>query len=408
LGYLAFFFTQALPGIYIGLVFSEFLVSLGYFLYLTGILQFKEKRVRVFVLWGIPLLQLALCTFFFFIFPLAEVRIFIESIVLIIFSVLAILEMVAPVRKEYRSIYRIGVIIYVTLGLLMIVRAILTLVQSPVLSFDANDMNIWIYFFSSFIQILIAFTFILLAFIKISIILKVQISTKNKLFSIMAHDLKGPLSTIYSFFEFLKFKEDKDEMKVQTYLKDIEKLSASSLYLIENIAEWSHSQKEEFIAEKVSFKLKEVVVETINLSSVQAQQKDIEIINQVAEETVIFADRMMLTTIFRNLISNAVKFTSKTGKITISSLTNNIFTSIVIQDTGIGMEQARIDSILHDKFIESGRRTFGEKGTGLGLKICIEFTYKQNGKISIKSKLNEGTIIQIDLPNKLGFTFLES
>jgi signal transduction histidine kinase len=390
------------PGIneYIGLVLSAFLVSLGYFLYLMGILHFKEKRIPVYLLWGIPLLQLGLCSVFFFIFPSSKVLIFIESIVLFIFSILALFEMLAPSRIEYRLPYRLGAIAYITLGLLMIVRAILVVTQSPVSESAANDVNIWIYFFSSFIQILIAFTFILMVFIKISATLKVQISTKNKLFNILAHDLKGPLSTIYSFFEFLKIKGDKDETQVQHYLKDIEKLSESSLYLIENIAEWSQSQKEGFTVEKVSFKLKEIVVKTINLLLMQAQMKDIEIIDQVDEETIIFADRMMLTTTLRNLMSNAIKFTPKSGKITISDTTNSMGCSIIVQDTGIGMEQAKINSILHEEFIESKRGTAGETGTGLGLRICVEFTYKQNGKISIKSNLNAGTIIQVQLPNK--------
>jgi two-component system, sensor histidine kinase and response regulator len=389
------------PGItkYIGLVFSEFLISLGYFLYLMGILQFKEKRIPVYLLWGIPLLQLALCSFFFFLLPSSNVLIFIESIVLLTFSILALFEMLAPLRNEYRLPCRLGVVAYITFGLLMIVRAILVVIQSPASEPAENDMNVWIYFFSNFIQILIAFTFILLVFIKISSTLKVQIATKNKLFNILAHDLKGPLSTIYSFFEFLKIKGDKDEAQVKLYLKEIEKLSESSLHLIENIAEWSHSQKDKFIVEKASFKLKEVVTKTINLLSMQAQLKDIEIIDQVNEETIIFADRMMLTTTIRNIISNAIKFTPKSGKITISDIASNTSCSIIIQDTGVGMDQAKIDSILNEEFVESNRGTTGETGTGLGLRICFDFTDKQNGKISIRSNLNIGTTIQVQLPN---------
>jgi two-component system, sensor histidine kinase and response regulator len=389
------------PGItkYVGLVFSEFLVSLGYFLYLMGILQFKEKRFPVYLLWGIPLLQLILCSFFFLLFPSPNVLIFIESAVLFTFSIWALFEMLAPSKNEYRLPFRLGVIAYITFGLLMIVRAILAVVPSTTPEPVENDVNVWIFFFSNFIQILIAFTFILMVFNKISSSLRVQVSTKNKLFNILAHDLKGPLSTIYSFFEFLKIKEDKNDAQVKLYLKEIEKLSESSLHLIENIAEWSQSQKEKFVVEKVSFKLKEVVVKTISLLSMQAQIKDIEIIDQVNEEAIIFADRMMLTTTIRNLISNAIKFTPKSGKITISDISNNSGCTIIIQDTGIGMDQTKIDSILNEEFIESNRGTAGETGTGLGLRICFDFTDKQNGKISIKSNLNVGTTIQIHLPN---------
>ena len=399
IGCLGYFFNLEKPQ-FIGEVLSEFVVALGYFFFLKGIQHFRGEKLNAYILWGIPVLQLILCSIFYFAIQSAPIRVFIESIVLLSFSVLAIIEIKKPAHKEYSAINQIQLIAFSTLGLLMLIRGVLSITNPSNIESDSNDMNIWIYFFTSYIQLIILFCFILLVFVNISMNLNVQIASKNKLFNILAHDLKGPLSTIYSFFEFLKFNENKDEEQTNRFLKDIEKLSESSLYLIENIAEWSQSQKEGFKAEKVTIKLKDIVNETLDLLSPQAQLKEIDLIDQIDQNTVVFADRAMLKTIFRNIISNSIKFSPKKGTITLACTKDMNSSTILFQDSGIGMSQDKIEAMMQDRFVESTMGTAGETGTGLGLKICNEFTQKQQGKLVIENGSMGGTIIKVSLPNK--------
>jgi signal transduction histidine kinase len=130
----------------------------------------------------------------------------------------------------------------------------------------------------------------------------------------------------------------------------------------------------------------------------QARNKNIEIINNIPSVLVLSIDKDMITTVFRNLISNAIKFTPNDGKIFLNATHNHQIVEIVIKDTGIGMSNESISKLFQIKHKQNQLGTNNEKGTGLGLIICKEFIEKHNGEIEVESTLGEGTSFTIKLP----------
>ncbi|MCK9279343.1 MAG: ATP-binding protein [Melioribacteraceae bacterium] len=225
--------------------------------------------------------------------------------------------------------------------------------------------------------------------------------TKDKFFSIIAHDLKNPFITIIGFSDLLitEYYDFTDEEKIH-YLQEMKKSAHLSHNLLQNLLQWSRSQTGhlEFIPCPIS--LYALVSENIQLLGKSADKKGVKLSTDISNELIVFADEDMLNTILRNLISNAIKFSSKEDTITISAFETNDSVGIDIADTGTGMEQSRVESLFKLEETKSTAGTDSESGTGLGLLICKEFVEKHNGKISVTSQLGKGTTFRITLPKK--------
>ena len=155
----------------------------------------------------------------------------------------------------------------------------------------------------------------------------------------------------------------------------------------------------EFLPEKLN--LKTVVSGTIAGNEGMANKKEIQLLNSVADNEIIFADKNMIDTILRNLISNAIKFTSKNGKVIVSTEKpkDNDFIEISVSDSGVGIPENKIDNLFRiDKNISS-IGTDNEEGTGLGLILCKEFVEKHGGKICVESEIGKGSEFIISLPS---------
>jgi PAS domain S-box-containing protein len=207
-------------------------------------------------------------------------------------------------------------------------------------------------------------------------------TTKDKFFSIISHDLRNPLSAIYNFSELII--DDLEEAKfdkVYDYCNVIKQTSQQTLNLLTNLLDWSRIQSGKISFEAKDLQLLQTVQKTIDLLDANLRQKKIDIFIQISEKVNVFADETMLKTIFRNLISNAIKFSNSNDKITITGTQEGNDIIIKVEDTGIGMEQEAIDKLFK---IEEGYSTKGtnqEKGTGLGLILCKDFIEKHGGKI---------------------------
>jgi signal transduction histidine kinase len=227
-------------------------------------------------------------------------------------------------------------------------------------------------------------------------------SEKDKFFSIIAHDLKSPLSGFLGLTRIMVDEinniSTEDILLFTSDMKD----SASSLYeLLENLLEWASIQNG-----RISFNLEicylnYIINQNFSLLSEPARQKNISLIALVDENINFFADYSMLNTIFRNLISNAIKFTNNEGKIEIGVNTEMINNNILIyvKDSGVGMSKEIIDKLfkLDSKITSLG--TNNEKGTGLGLILCKEFIEKHGGEIWVESELGNGTTFYFSMPN---------
>jgi signal transduction histidine kinase len=225
---------------------------------------------------------------------------------------------------------------------------------------------------------------------------------KDKFFSIIAHDLLSPLSGFIGLTEMMA--EDTIDFSIKE-LQNISKnmqISASNLFaLLKNLLEWSRIQRGMIEINKVQLDLKSIVAEIQNIQAASAIKKQIELIDTIPFGTIIFADKHMISTIIRNLVSNALKFTKQGGKIEIGIIESSVEqTEIYIKDTGIGMNEYILNNLfkIDKKVSRSG--TNNEPSTGLGLLLCKEFIEKHGGKIWAESEEGKGSTFYFSLPKE--------
>ena len=224
---------------------------------------------------------------------------------------------------------------------------------------------------------------------------------KDKFFSIIAHDLRSPFTSFLGFTRMLV--EELDEMtldQIKTIVIGMRK-SATNLYrLIENLLEWSMMQRRMTLFNPVSMPLAAKIKETIEFSLVPAQKKEIEIKCEVPDNLSIVADAHMTETVIRNLVSNAVKFTPRNGRITFSAKqAEDHFIEISVRDTGIGMNQGFIERLFKLNEQTGRKGTEGELSTGLGLILCKDFIEQHGGRLWVESEPEKGSVFHFLLPS---------
>ncbi len=224
-------------------------------------------------------------------------------------------------------------------------------------------------------------------------------ATKDKLFAIIAHDLKNPLSafrTITSSLSENLMEISKEE--IEYFLKSLES-SANQLYgLLQNLLSWSISQINQLPYQPENLKIPQVVEANFALLSANANEKNISLSHELSETDSVFANPSMLRTILRNFISNAIKFTPQNGEIKVFAHSNQENTRIEVADNGIGIAKSDLKKLFR---IEEDITKIGnspEKGTGLGLVLCQELAQKMNGSVGATSELGKGSIFYVEIP----------
>lgn len=222
---------------------------------------------------------------------------------------------------------------------------------------------------------------------------------KEKLFSIIAHDLRSPFNSLINIATLLK--EDyailSDEEKLD-YITHLEETAIKTHELVENLLNLSasHTGRIDFNPERVE--LQGTVEKIIKMSSSQAMKKEISLRNIIANDEAVLADRSMVEIIIRNLINNAIKYCNKGGKVVVSSYRVGEKLNIEIEDNGIGMDDPTKVNIFNINVVRSTKGTNGEKGTGLGLGLCKEFVEKHGGDIRVESEVGKGSKFIFSLP----------
>lgn len=230
--------------------------------------------------------------------------------------------------------------------------------------------------------------------------LKELIETKNKFFSIIAHDLRSPFSSIIEFLEILlnQYEEFNDDER-KNYLSLIEDDANRTLNLLDDLLEWSKVQTGTMPFQPQQQKLLPIIDYVAKNLDSAIYLKQLKLNYAIADEFEIFADTKMITTIFQNLISNAIKYSNPHGIITISAHSLNDQNEIMIADNGIGMNAETKNKLFHINHQGSTPGTANEKGSGLGLILCKDFIEKHNGKIWVESELGIGSKFFFTLPN---------
>jgi len=227
-------------------------------------------------------------------------------------------------------------------------------------------------------------------------------SSKDKFFSLLAHDLRSPFNGILGFSKVL-FDEinDLSSEEIREYIGYVYTSSKNVYNLIENLLQWSKIQSGRIQFQPITMDLYEEIFRVINLYTTIAIEKKIKLLNTVPVNSFIKADQNLLNSILQNLISNAIKFTGNGGNVVISYNRNGDITEITVEDNGIGISEENIGKLfkIEAQFSTSG--TNNEQGSGLGLVLCKELLTKINGFIKVDSKLNEGTKITFGFPNSI-------
>jgi len=223
---------------------------------------------------------------------------------------------------------------------------------------------------------------------------------KDKFFSIITHDLKSPFNSIIGFCEHLMEQiKEKDYEKTGEYANIILQSSKRAMDLLMNLVEWAQSQSGRMDFNPEYFEMASLIDEVTLLLNSIAEQKSIIIVSKVPKDIQVSADKAMISTVLRNLISNAIKFTQPKGRITIEAVVDkqNKLT-VSVSDNGVGMANERIDKLfnLNESYSTSG--TLNEKGTGFGLILCKEFIERNNGRIWVESEKGKGSTFYFTIP----------
>jgi len=223
--------------------------------------------------------------------------------------------------------------------------------------------------------------------------------TKTKLFSIIGHDLRGPVGALQ---ELLRLYSDGD-MEADEFLEFVPKLREDVdhvSFTLNNLLSWGHTQMNGAVTKPSLMALESLVSENIKLLSEIAKKKSIKIVSELTENTLTWSDSNQIDIVVRNLISNALKFTPQNGMITISARERDNLWEVSIKDTGVGMDKITVKNLFVKNSNITTYGTDNEKGTGLGLSLCKEMVEKNGGSIWVESALRKGSCFFFTLPKR--------
>jgi signal transduction histidine kinase len=224
---------------------------------------------------------------------------------------------------------------------------------------------------------------------------------KNKFFSIIAHDLKNPFHTVMGYSYLLNIDYDRfSEAERRKFAGDIYQSTNNIFRLLQNLLEWSKSQTGRLKFMPVEMEFKRILENSLSVLRALAEQKKIQLTLNCSDDLVIFADPLMIETVLRNLINNAIKFTPENGSIEIVAEQTDNQVTISVNDTGVGISEEDVQNLFRIDSKVKRKGTNDEDGSGLGLILCREFVDKNNGKLWVESVPDKGSSFSFTLPAK--------
>jgi signal transduction histidine kinase len=221
-------------------------------------------------------------------------------------------------------------------------------------------------------------------------------AVKNKLFSIVSHDLRSPLSTLQTFLMIFK-QADLTPEKRQSYLEKLQSTLENTSQLLDNLLHWSATQMNSIQPRKEKVDVRSIAEESFDLIKTQAEHKRIVLENRITPTAIAMADENMLRVVFRNLLSNSIKFTPEGGYVTIAGVTEKGHVRISVKDTGIGMDKETSRMIFDSGQAQSRYGTRNEKGFGIGLQLCKDYIEKNGGTMNVESEEGKGSTFYFTL-----------
>ncbi|HPS49960.1 MAG TPA: ATP-binding protein [Bacteroidales bacterium] len=229
-------------------------------------------------------------------------------------------------------------------------------------------------------------------------------ASKDKFFSIIAHDLRSPFNGLLGLSDLLmEISQKKRYDEVDQPIALIRNSLHEVFELLENLLEWAQSQGKGMKFNPENVNMQSLIGGVISLSDQQIKKKSISVFNEVSGNVTVFSDKIMMSTILRNLLSNAIKFTSTGGMIHIRCVRRPDEWMLSVADNGVGMDALVLKKIFRIEEKVSTRGTLNEKGTGLGLPLCRELVERHGGRIWVESELGKGTTAYFTVPDKNEF-----
>ena len=221
-------------------------------------------------------------------------------------------------------------------------------------------------------------------------------SFKNKLFSIISHDLKAPMYALRNLFQDIN-QHKVSARKIKEFIPEVVKDLNYTTGLMENLLQWAKSQMQADIVHLQTLDISAMINETTQLLHLQADAKKIRISNEAENSLLVYADKDMMSLVLRNLLSNAIKFTPECGEVSIRANKKPSFIEVLVKDTGAGISAGDLKKINKNNYY-STKGTANESGTGLGLMLCKEFLAKNGGQLHIESVPQKGSVFSFTLP----------
>ena len=229
--------------------------------------------------------------------------------------------------------------------------------------------------------------------------LKEANASKDKFFSIIAHDLRNPFNAVIGFSNLLRENiSDFDLNEISEYIGYINDSAINAYTLLGNLLDWARSQTNSIQFKPEAVNIGDVITSTFVILSGEATKKNISISSSIPPESIVLADSNMISTVFRNLISNAIKFTPTGGAINIYSNIIDGLCEFTVEDNGVGIQQKDIEKLFRIDTKVYTKGTAEESGTGLGLILCKEFIEKNSGTIHVESEPGKGSKFIVTLP----------
>jgi two-component system, sensor histidine kinase and response regulator len=222
---------------------------------------------------------------------------------------------------------------------------------------------------------------------------------KNKLFSVIAHDLKTPMYALRNLFDNMQAQR-MSAREIKELVPAIAEEMNYTTSLMENLLHWAKTQMANSPIEPEVLEVESMIQDVLGLLHLQATNKQIHLESRIEEQLFCYADREMVNLVLRNLLSNAIKFTPENGKVSVGAREQSEWVEIYVEDTGIGIEPENMDRLFGSSYFTT-KGTGNESGTGLGLKLCKEFLEKNGGQISVDSKPGQGSRFTVTLPRSL-------
>ena len=228
--------------------------------------------------------------------------------------------------------------------------------------------------------------------------MRVLNATKDKFFNIISHDLLNLFNSIQGFSELaLKKLHSNEYAKVEQYCNQIHKTTDHTTILLGNLMQWARIQTGRMKFNPIQLNLREITSDIITLLEDIANEKSVSLKNTIGIQQCVIADKLMLETVLRNLIINAIKYSKPGGSVDISSIQHNTIIEIRVKDQGVGIKKENLGKMFRIDSANSTPGTRDEQGTGFGLILCKEFVHKHGGEIWIESEEDKGTMVKFTI-----------